>query len=293
MKKFVLIAAFLFSQADILTAQEKTGVGIIPFTYVTGSANLKDVYSIQETVTNAFVKTKRFNIVDRSKMDALKREKDLQKSEDFIDGNVIQQGVSLGADYLISGHVIAAQAERMETAPDSRTGQVTITYKSKLSIALKVIDVATGQVIVSETIEPKAGSLLGGMMGMAPSTPEAAITKAISGIVGKVDEFVGINFPVSFPIAEILEKDGKGSATKILIAGGSGFGLKKGDKLKVVEVVDMEVNGKKLQRKKEIGELKVSKVDDESFSTCSVSSGGVDINSKFEAKSKILIMTKD
>ena len=94
-------------------------------------------------------------------------------------------------------------------------------------------------------------------------------------------------------IAEILEKDGKGSATKILIAGGSGFGLKKGDKLKVVEVVDMEVNGKKLQRKKEIGELKVSKVDDESFSTCSVSSGGVDINSKFEAKSKILIMTKD
>ena len=94
-------------------------------------------------------------------------------------------------------------------------------------------------------------------------------------------------------IAEILEKDGKGSATKILIAGGSGFGLKKGDKLKVVEVVDMEVNGKKLQRKKEIGELKISKVDDESFSTCSVSSGGVDINSKFEAKSKILIMTKD
>ena len=52
-------------------AQEKTGVGILPFTYVQGGANYQDVVSIQEAVTNAFVKTKRFDIVDRSKMDEL------------------------------------------------------------------------------------------------------------------------------------------------------------------------------------------------------------------------------
>ncbi len=291
-KKFILSILLITGMNIVTKAQEKTSVGILPFTYVQESANLQDVNSIQETVINAFVKTKRFNIVDRSKMDALKKEKDLQKSEDFIDGSVIQQGVSLGANFLISGHVISAKAERMETAPSS-TGNITVTYKAKLSIQLKVIDVATGQVITSESIEPKGGSALGGMMGTAPSTPQAAISKAIRGIEDKVDDFVNKNFPASFPIVEIQEKDSKGNATKIMIAGGSAFNLKKGDKLKVVEVSMIQVGDKKLERKKEIGELKITKVEDENFSTCSVGSGGIEISTKFEAKAKLLVITKE
>jgi hypothetical protein len=293
MKKIFIATALFIGLNSFVQAQEKTGVGILAFTFVKDAARSQDVNSIQETVTNAFVKTKRFNIVDRSKMDALKKEKDLQKSEDFIDGTVIAQGVSLGANFLISGHVISAQAERMETAPSSTTGQVIVTYKAKLSISLKVIDVATGQVITSETIEPKGGSALGGMMGTAPSSPEAAISKAIKGIEEKIDDFVNKNFPATFPIVEIQEKDSKGNATKVMIAGGSAFNLKKGDKLKVIEVSTIEVNGKKLERKKEIGELKITKVEDENFSTCSVSSGGIDVNAKFEAKAKLLAITKD
>ena len=293
MKKIFIATALFIGINSFVQAQEKTGVGILAFTFVKDAARSQDVNSIQETVTNAFVKTKRFNIVDRSKMDALKKEKDLQKSEDFIDGTVIAQGVSLGANFLISGHVISAQAERMETAPSSTTGQVIVTYKAKLSISLKVIDVATGQVITSETIEPKGGSALGGMMGTAPSSPEAAISKAIKGIEEKIDDFVNKNFPATFPIVEIQEKDSKGNATKVMIAGGSAFNLKKGDKLKVIEVSTIEVNGKKLERKKEIGELKITKVEDENFSTCSVSSGGIDVNAKFEAKAKLLAITKD
>ena len=130
MKIFILTAILLVSLNFVSSAQEKTGVGILSFTYVQGAASFQDVNSIQETVINAFVETRRFNIVDRSKMDALKKEKDLQKSEDFIDGNVIQQGVSLGANFLVSGHVISAQTEKMETAPDQKTGVVTISYKS-------------------------------------------------------------------------------------------------------------------------------------------------------------------
>lgn len=288
MKKNLLLAV-LFLNIIIAFAQEKIGVGILPFTYVSSAANAQDVNSIQETVTNAFVKTKRFNIVDRTKMDALKKEKDLQKSEDFIDGDVIQQGVSLGAGYLISGHVISAQSEEMKA--DDGKGNITITYKAKLSISLKVIDVSTGQVIVSETIEPKAGSSLLGAMGIGSTTAQDAIAKAIKSIEGKVDDFVNKNFPLTFSIAEIQEKDKKGNATQILIAGGSAFGVKKGDRFKVCEMVEMDVNGKKIQRKKEIGELKVVKVDDENFSTCSVLSGGLDIVTKFDAKSKLIVIT--
>lgn len=285
-QKFFAIVLSIFI-INTIAAQDKTGVGILPFSYVSGSASYEDVNSIQETVTNAFVKTKRFNIVDRSKMEALRAEKDLQKSEDFLDGKVIQQGISLGANYLISGHVISASAERMITS------EGVVTYRAQLSISLKIIDVATGQVIQSENIQPKAGSALGGMLGTAPSTPQAAIAKAIKGIEDKIDDFVGANFPANFPIVEIQEKDSKGAATKLMIAGGSSFGLKKGDKLKVVEILVVDVAGKKLERKKEIGEIKISKVEDENFSICSVGEGGSEINSKFESKAKLLVITKD
>jgi len=291
MKKIIIATALLVGLTPLVKGQEKTSVGIMAFTYASGAAKSNDVNSIQETVTNAFVKTKRFNIVDRTKMDALKQEKNLQKSEDFIDGSTIQQGVSLGASFLISGHVISAQAERMEAKDDK--GNVTTTYKAKLSIQLKVIDVATGQIVTSETIEPKTGNSMLGAIGIGSSTPEAAISKAIKGIEEKIDDFVSKNFPATFPIVEIQEKDSKGGATKLMIAGGTAFGLKKGDKLKVVEISEIEVNGKKLQRKKEIGELKISKVEDENFSICTCSMGGVDINSKFEAKAKLLVITKD
>lgn len=284
MKKILCYAIVFFAQ--ITNAQEKTSIGILPFTYVNGAANQQTVNSIQETVTNGFVKTKRFNIVDRTKMDALRNEKNLQKSEDFIDGTVVQQGVSLGASFLVSGHVVSANAEQM------RADDGTITYKTKLSINLKVIDVATGQVVSSETIEPKSGNSLLGALGVGSTTPDVSIAKSIKGIEDKVDDFVSRNFPISFFIAEIQEKDGKGAAVKLMIAGGSEFGLSKGDKLKVVEISIMEVGGKKLTRKKEIGELKITKVEDENFSTCSVSSGGVDIVAKFEAKANLQVVTK-
>lgn len=291
MKSTSFIILFFLYFFSFTEAQEKTGVGIMPFTYLSSEVNASDANSIQETVTNAFVKTKRFNIVDRTKMEALKEEKDLQKTEDFLDGKVIKQGISIGANFLISGHVIGAKIEEM--AADDGKGNITLTYKCKLSISLKVIEVATGQVIASETIEPKAGSSWLGIIGIGDTSPQAAFTSAIEDIQDEVDDFVGRNFPISFSIAQILEKSGSGAATKILVAGGSAFGLKKGDKLKVVEITEVEINGKKLPRKKEIGQLKVSKVEDENFSICSVSDGGKEIEVRMSGNAKLQVVTKD
>jgi hypothetical protein len=45
--------------------------------------------------------------------------------------------------------------------------------------------------------------------------------------------------------------------------------------------------------KKEIGEIRIDKIEDENFSICSVKEGGIDINSKFEAKANLQIITKN
>ena len=290
MKK-ILFVFLAIATAWAATAQEKIPVAILPFTYAENAVDFQHVNTIQETVINAFVKTRRFNIVDRSKTDAIKREKELQKTDDFIDGSVVEQGRNLGAAYLVSGHILSARSEQMRS--DDGKGKVTITYKAKLSINLKVLDVTSGQVITSETIEPKSGSVLGNLFGIGASTEIESFAKAIEKIQTKIDEFVAKNFPVMFFIAEIQEKDGQGAATKILLAGGSGFGLKKGDKLKVVELTEFDINGRKVTRKKEIGEIKIEVVEDENFSICSVTEGGMEIGARFEAKAKLQVLTKN
>ncbi len=292
MKKTIIATALLIGINTVVNAQDKIGVGIMPFTNLGGGANNQDVIAIQEAVTSAFVKTKRFNIVDRTKMDELQKEKNLQKSEDYIDGTVIQQGISLGAKFLVSGKVtsVSKSSGYKDRTKIDGTKVSELVNEANINFSCQVIDVETGQVINSETFSNSGGgSFLG--MSMAKNIEEA-FSSSLSSLGSDIDRWVGINFPAIFVIAEIQEKDSKGNATKILIAGGSAFGLEKGDLLKVVELSIMEVNGKKLERKKEIGELKITKVEDENFSTCSVKEGGIEINSKFEAKAKLQIMTK-
>jgi hypothetical protein len=61
-----------------------------------------------------------------------KKEKNCRNRR-FIDGSVIEQGVSLEiANYLISGHVISAEAEQ---EADDGKGNITITYKANYRLA--------------------------------------------------------------------------------------------------------------------------------------------------------------
>ena len=295
MKKIITLSVLLFLALIKINAQdEKKVIGIAPFT---GAYDTPILNSIEEVVSSSFGKTKRFNLVGRSQMNAIKNEKELQKTEDFIDSKYIAQTKSLGAQLLISGNVTSVNATQ-ETHTDSQ-GRTSYSYNSTITLDLKVLDVETGQVIASDVVSSKADKGLldlkswgNALTGSTPSSGQEAYSVALKRLEKEIDNFVSKNFPVSFLIAEIQEQGGDGSAKTILISGGSAFGLKKGDKLSVAELVEMEVGGKKIIRKKEIGELKITKVEDENFSICEVKSGGIDINSKFKAQAKLQITTK-
>ena len=295
MKKIITFSVLLFLTIIKINAQdEKKVLGIAPFT---GAYDSSILNSVEEVVSSSFGKTKRFNLVGRSQMSAIKKEKELQKTEDFIDNNYISQTKSLGAQLLVSGNVTSVNATQ-ETHTDSQ-GRTSYSYNSTITLDLKVLDVETGQVIASDVVSSKADKGLldlkswgNALTGSTPSSGQEAYSVALKRLEKEIDNFVSKNFPVSFLIAEIQEQGGDGSAKTILISGGSAFGLKKGDKLSVAELVEMEVGGKKIIRKKEIGELKITKVEDENFSICEVKSGGIDINSKFKAQAKLQITTK-
>lgn len=292
MKKIIIIAFLILGINNYLNAQSgKINVAIIPFTYSQGAASASNAQAVFERFSESITKTKRFLIVDRASSNAITAEKNLQKTEAFMMSSTqLQQDALQSAKYIISGHLSYANATR-SVYTDPKTGVQSVSYEAKLSLTIKVLDVESGEVIKTETFQPAAGGLLDLNIFADTSTAEGAITSAIDKIQKKVDKFIGKEFPEAFSIVEIQEKDGKGNAETILISGGSNSGLKKGDKLKVVETSKILVNGKELSRKKQIGELKITKVDDENFSICEVKSGGIDINSKTEAKANLEVIT--
>jgi hypothetical protein len=261
-------------------AQNKTLIGIVPFK--SASSN-NDYYSrnnsagenktaIQDAVADAFLKTKRFSLVEREKMDQLKSEKNLQKDEDFIDGQVIEQSKSLGAQYVVLGNVSKANVETKDTYLPV-VGKTTSTV-AEIAFSIRIVDVATGEIIASSSFNKTA---------KGKNSYETALTE----IKPEIEIFIKDNFKIIASIASIEEKGSNGEATKVLISGGSATGVLEKNSFKVYEVSEMLVDGKKLTRKKTIGKVIVAKVEDENFSVCTVLEGGADIAKKVEGGAKI------
>jgi hypothetical protein len=95
-----------------------------------------------------------------------------------------------------------------------------------------------------------------------------------------------------FSIVEVQEKDNSGNAKKVLISGGANFGLKKGDRLKIIEISEVDVEGKKMTRKKDVCELKIAKVEDENFSSCTVTTQENNLSALISEKKKLKVTNK-
>jgi hypothetical protein len=278
MKKMLLLPGlFLLSFCQTI-AQTKTIIGIVPFKnsmednrYHYNTKN-QEVTVIQDAVTDAFLRSKRFSLVEREKMDQIKSEKRLQQNEDFIDGQVIEQSKSLGAEYIVTGNVTKAVVETSQThAPIA--GNIT-SRNSEVAFNIKVIDVATGEIKASN-------SFSGNGRG------KNSFENAMADIKPELEKFIRDNFKLTASIASVEEKNAAGDAVKVLISRGSSVGMQTGNVLKVYEAKELVVDGKKMVRKVTIGKIIVSKVEDENFSICDVVEGGADIAGKIAASANI------
>jgi hypothetical protein len=270
-----------------LSAQtEKKRIGILQPTTSTHST-YRD--AIWQTVTDAFIKTKRFDVLERARMEDISKEIKFQSdggnSLDFE--ATVEQDKIKGAEYLIAPHINFISTEEMVYI-DEKTGRKGSNgYKAKISVTLKVIDITTGKVKISETLELKEGNLFKSMI-KKHNTQTSAIEDGIKKISKEVDKFVSKHFPVTLTVVEITTEK-KVQASIILIGGGSDSGIKKGDKVIIFEKEMKEVNGKMLERTKEIGSGKIKKVEDANFSVCKVSKGGQAIKQKLDGGNTLFI----
>lgn len=257
--------------------QGKTTIGIVPFKNSTSTryhynTKSKEITAIQDAVTEAFLATKRFSLVEREKMDQVQSEKQLQQNEDFIDGQVIDQSKSLGAQFIVTGNVSKAQEETSQMrAPIAGT----ITSRTAdVAFSLKVIDVTTGEIVATTSFTSS---------GRGKNSFEDAVNK----VKPDVAQFIRENFKITGSIASVEEKNAAGDAVKVLLACGSSIGMKPGYTFKVYEAKELTVDGKKLTRKVTLGRIIVNKVEDENFSVCDVTEGGAAIAQKLAANAKV------
>ncbi len=258
----VLLAASVFgawAQQDV-----RPVVGVAEFTCDTKSPYSKFV---TEKVVEMLTNTKRFRVVDRTSIDKIHAELELQKSEAFLDSkNRVEQDVAVAAEKMITGHIVKIPVYAVRNADGSLRG-----YKASVAFEMKVVDVATGLSTEATSFQGKASDEY--------LSPESAVTSAMLSLQSTIAEYFRMNFPVTAKIVRILSEKG-GCARMVLVSAGSEQGIKKGDVF-TIENVEM-IDGSPYLT--ELGQAKVERVAGSSFSECSVNKDtGLTLLEKFKA----------
>lgn len=199
---------------------------------------------VLNAATDAFVLARRFTIVERSKLDAVFTEKDLQE---FLGKGNNDLSTVLGLDLL--GLVNYA----VESARDPAAGLI-----ESYVIDVRLVDVKTGQVLT--TVSSEREDIL-----RPPATPREAGRHLF--------QSVRQAFP---PVGYVIKLDGE----EVVVDLGSDLGVQDGDVLEVVregEQIIHPVTGEALPAQLiAVGTLKVVSIWPQ-FASCRAKSGGAEI----------------
>lgn len=232
--------------------------------------NAKYSNVVSAKVVKVLVDTKRFTVIDLTSQESLELEKERQKSEAFLDSKTtVKQDVSMGAEWIVAGNITKLMIYTNKSSDGTIQG-----YKASLIFTVQIQDVETGKT-------NQAGSF-SSLTEDWCSSGQSAVNTAVNLIENDLYAYMIKEFPIKTKISKILTLK-RDAASTVLISGGKSFGFNEGDKL-IVEKNEM-IDGKPYPT--QIGELKIAKIAGDDFSECSVSVGGKEILSRFNAAEKL------
>lgn len=232
--------------------QKKVVIAIYPFT-TSASYNYDYAESAGNAVEAGFVRSGRFTVVERSRFGILQDE---DRFKEVNTADAVKKAARLGANILVTGHIIAV------TTGFDATNPLLPSLKSdiaQISLAFKLINVETGEIVKSETIIGKGKG----------STPAEAMIDSYNDIDRLSRAEVAEYLPQRFTYAEAGEIDKKHRLKTFKIWGGSNQGLKKGDILDIYQLSYItDPQGKKIQEKELQGTAKIVEVNSTETATC-------------------------
>jgi hypothetical protein len=266
---FLLLSLTVCAQPD-----KKTGISIIEFylpkladieqkkrekrsenPYFTTASSAGEIHAklqkLQSFVAGVFGEDSRFVLIERNSLNLVQKEKELQKSEDFIDGYVVGQGKNIGADYLLTG----------DFDPNSNT------------LSLSFFSVSEQTTVAKESIDLQK-ALFGFAVPLRDPVVEGA--RRISARV----------FPLLMTVVEATEVK-KDKAKTLLIAGGLKRGVKKGQVLDVKIKEEREADGVVQTYYRTVAQVEVEKVEDDNFSIVAVKDGNEEVKKLLDSGKKL------
>ena len=174
------------------------------------------------------------------------------------------QGSQTGARYVTYGVI-----DKLDVLRDPKMQ----TYSAALIMTINLLDASSGEVLASKQItgssEPPGKKMRFGVTMQSSSNAKSS-TEAMSllsqNITPEITTFYQAAIPVEYPIASVSEVTKDSSTAAVLIACGSGCGIEVGQRLKLVEHTVVNVAGKQMIRKSDLGLVDVVKVEDANFS---------------------------
>jgi len=258
-------------------AQTKTTVAFIPMSFDEESISKSDAKVVQETVMNGFVNSKRFTIVDRDKLEALEKEKNLQRTESFMDSqDGFTDGLSKGANYLIDGTIM-----------DVRHSEVNNKWTSNIAVQLRMLDVSTGEILSTAMVtsdfvpesdlvkkaikshfsknEVKALEAREEMLQTSKDYQKDAFNVALIRLTDNVNRFTSSISPLH---VEIISWDTK--KNELVLGAGSAMGVHSGQIADIVKFSEITIGDQEVKRSEVIGSAWIIRVDDQNFSVATI-----------------------
>lgn len=270
--------ASLFS-TKVVAQEEEGGKEVVYIDYFSRTNEISASFTeaLRNKVIEGIQSMDRVQLVDVDAQNALKIEEERRKDASAVSDETARNAKmkSLGAQYIIKGHVVSMNAVK-RTDDKGR-----VSYKGSVSYSLKVIDTATGALKATQTFTHE------GFTGNTGDTSDDAIIKTCDYAKTYMEDFVDETFKLQGTIVQI-ESVKKNKAEQVYIDLGSNRGIKKGQRFNVYLETDIagEIS------LKEIGKLNAKEVVSGKRTLCSVGKGGAEIKSASENNQRLVVISR-
>jgi curli biogenesis system outer membrane secretion channel CsgG len=234
----------------------------------------------QDMFITELVKSGQFSVVDRERLDAIMREKNLSLSGDVDPRTAVQAGKLLGVEYLLFGNV--TEFGEQENKAQVGWGIGVDVRKKKFVAALdcRLVSTTTGEILWADTGSKEESNVKVFVMGSGGGVDdERMFDKVLRPVVQELSKkLMEQDLATSGSVVgRVAGKIAKVAGGVIYINLGSEHGLSVGDKLGVFrqgEVIRDPDTGEVLGADEEqIGTLKVTAVKGAKYSECQAVSG--------------------
>ncbi|MBN1553063.1 hypothetical protein JW979_16425 [bacterium] len=198
------------------------------------------------------VQTRKFDVVERDRMNEIIKEQDFSDTEYVSTANAIKMGQLLGADYFIFGQIELIEAQKTSKQVPY-TDKVSESIFGRMVVNMRIVDTRGGKVVAAKKINyTDSGKMTGSEAETAMMFMEKLKENTVKKLVNEVVEGV---FPIK--VASI-------SGTDVVLNRGEGASYSAGDVLTVYEqgkdIKDPDTGESLGAEEIEIGKIQVTEI---------------------------------